>query len=165
MTGSGERLRLRAQDEADLAVIAACLQDAFSRPKEMAFLREKSRFMVAFERYRRELEHDPVHCTNLTQTACALSVDLVTAVRTRGVDADRPDQELQLLTIVAEPHDEDGYHMTFFFAGGAAVQLRVPEVAARLEDFGEPWPAKRTPCDHFADPGNWPATPTPGNSP
>ncbi|MCC2663928.1 MAG: hypothetical protein K0S35_1850, partial [Geminicoccaceae bacterium] len=36
------------------------------------------------------------------------------------------------------------------FAGDAAIRLRVREIAATLEDFGEPWPAPAAPAHDLA---------------
>ena len=40
----GAGLKLRARDAADLAIIAACLQDALIRPRDMIYLAEEKRF-------------------------------------------------------------------------------------------------------------------------
>ena len=52
-------LRLRAMDEDDLQVIAACLQDALVPLREMAFMGEERRFMAAFNRFQWERLADP----------------------------------------------------------------------------------------------------------
>ena len=50
-----ERLRLRARDADDLAVIAACVQDALVPVVDMAFLPTEKRFVLALNRFRWDL--------------------------------------------------------------------------------------------------------------
>lgn len=142
---AGGRLRLRAVDDDDLAVIAACLQDALIPLKEMAFLANEGRFMAAFTRFRRECLADPEQCQGLMQIHAALVVEGVRSVRYRGLDPALGNVRHELLTIISEPARE-GAEITLVFAGDAAIQLSVDSVRARLDDFGEPWKASCTPA-------------------
>src|SRR3546814_13398785 len=47
----GRRLRLRAEDDEDLAVIAAVLQDAVVRVGDLAFLPSRRQFVGLFTRF------------------------------------------------------------------------------------------------------------------
>lgn len=138
------RLRLRAVDEDDLAVLAACLQDALVPLGEMAYLADEGRFMAAFTRFRRECLADPTCCDNLTQCQAVLCFDHVQAVRYRGLDPRLARVRLELLTMTVEPTAE-GMHVTLLFAGDFAIQLQVGEIAAMLSDFGEPERAAAVP--------------------
>jgi len=153
--GEAARLRLRAVDEDDLAVIAACLQDALVPLREMAYLAEEGRFMAAFTRFRRECLADPERCdcTELTQCCSVLGFEQVEAVKYRGIDRRFGGVKLELLTIVAEPASDGLIHITLLFAGDMALQLRVRAIACWLEDFGEPWPARVAPVHELAAAG------------
>ena len=148
----GEKLRLRATDVEDLAVIAACLQDAKAQIREMAYLPDERRFMAAFTRYRRELQPDPTSCDNLTEIEAALVLEGIEAVKFRGIDPARPEQELTLLTIATMPGAQHLFHIELVFEGDAEIQLRTDRLDCRLDDFGAARPCKVTPCDHFATP-------------
>lgn len=130
--------------------MAACLQDALIPLSEMAYVAADQRFMAAFTRFRRECLADPAQCEGLTQCQAVLTFDAVAAVKFRGLDPTLGGVKLELLTLVAEPADEGLFHVTMLFAGDMAIQLHVREVIARLEDFGEPWPAKITPQHELA---------------
>jgi hypothetical protein len=145
-----DRLRLRAADAEDLAVIAACLQDARIPFKEMAFLPEDRRFMAAFTRYRRELLADPTSCEGLTECQSVLVFEAIDCVKFRGLDPAALDAEHNLLTIATEPGKEHLIHIDLVFEGDGWIQLRTDKIACRLEDLGEAVPCRRTPCDHFA---------------
>ena len=80
------KLRLRAGDAEDLAVIAACLQDARVTVREMVFSPDEQRFAAAFARYRREAQADWSTCEGLTECPSALVFEgiesaLLTAAR------------------------------------------------------------------------------------
>ncbi len=151
------RLRLRARDEEDLAIVAACLQDARVPPREMCFLAAEGRFMAAFTRFQRERPPVAGDCDGggLMQCRAALVFQRVAAVQHRGLDGLGDATELELLTIVADAEpagaaDGRPIEITLLFAGGAAIRLRVTAVDGCLEEFGEPWRAAVTPRDHFA---------------
>ncbi len=147
---SGERLRLRAADPQDLAVIAACLQDARITIREMVFMPGERRFAAAFVRYRRELLADPTSCAGLTECPSALTFEDIAEVKHRGLDPNDLDRELSLLTIATEPGRRHLVHIDLVFEGDVWIQLRTDAIRCRLEDFGDPVPCRRTPCDHFA---------------
>lgn len=148
----GDKLRLKATDAEDLAVIAACLQDARIPLKEMAFLKEERRFVCAFRRYRRELQPDPQSCEGMTECMAVLVFDGIEVVKYRGLDTDSPEKELGLLTIATEPGKGHLIHVDLVFEGSAQIQLRTDAILCRMDDFGEPEPCRVTPCDHFATP-------------
>jgi hypothetical protein len=146
----GERLRLKAGDCEDLAVIAACLQDARIPLGEMAYFPTERRFMAAFSRYRRERQDDPTSCIGLTECKSVLTFDGIAEVKHRNLDGIEPGKELWLLTIATEPGREHLIHIDLIFAGDVQIQLRTDRIDCRLDDFGEPVTCAITPCDHFA---------------
>jgi hypothetical protein len=148
---AGEKLRLKATDPEDLAVIAAFLQDARTCLREMAFSPSERRFAAAFTRYRRERLEDWSSCDGLTECPSALVLDGIDEVKHRGLDGAKPDQKLTLLTIATEPGKSHLIHIDLVFEGDAQIQLRTDRIACRLDDFGAPEVSKVTPCDHLSD--------------
>ncbi len=140
-----ERLRLKAVDQDDLRIIAACLQDALIPLSEMAYLADEHRFVAAFTRFRRECLADPTSCAGMTQCHSALAFSQVEAVQHLGLDSRFGAVRLELLTLAAAPGKDGLIEVTLVFAGDAAIRLRVRAIAATLEDFGEPWPATVAP--------------------
>lgn len=146
----GDKLRLRASDAEDLAVIAACLQDARGPLREMVYLPEERRFVAALTRYRRERQPDPSSCEGLTECQAALIFDEIDAVKHRQLAGVPDDRDLVLLTIATEPGRDKLIHIDLVFEGDAVIQLRTDRIVCRLDEFGEPVLSKVTPCDHFA---------------
>ncbi|HMR34297.1 MAG TPA: DUF2948 family protein [Geminicoccaceae bacterium] len=144
-----DKLRLKAGDAEDLAVIAACLQDARIPLREMAYLAGEKRFVAAFTRFRRERQRDPRDCEGLTECTSAVVFDGIESVKHKGFSDLDPLRELSLLTIATEPGRDRLIHIDLVFEGDAQIQLRTDAIACRLDDFGEPQRCRVTPCDHF----------------
>lgn len=142
-------LKLRAIDEVDLQVMAACLQDALVPVSEMVFQVDQQRFLAAFTRFRRESAEAGAE-GRLMQCQCALTFDDVAQVRFRGIDRNLGRVRLELLTILPERAAEGRWTIDLIFAGDAAIRLEVPRIEARLEDFGECWPAPALPLHAIA---------------
>lgn len=159
-----KRLRLGARDAEDLAVIAACVQDALVPVVDMAFLPAEKRFLLALNRFR----WDRLDVQKLTSGASlspssgrngdvpfweqgdkgpefervmsGLRFESVTAVRTKGIDLRNRERILELLTIHAEPDA-----VLLIFSGQAVVRVEVEELRCFLEDFGDSWPTRWRP--------------------
>jgi hypothetical protein len=147
---TSDRLRLRAGDPEDLAVIAACLQDARIPLREMVFFAPEKRYIAMFTRYRREKQADPRSCEGLTECLSALVFDGVDQVRYRGLDPADLDKQLVLLTIATEPGRKHLMRIDLVFEGDARIRLLSDAITARLDDFGDAVPCEITPCDHEA---------------
>lgn len=146
-----KRVRLRAEDVEDLAVMAALLQDARITLRDMAYDPEEHSFIAAFTRYRRELQPDPTSCEGLSERGSALRFACIEAVKHRALDPGEFDRELTLLTIATSPGERHLFHVELVFDEGVQIQLRSDCIDALLEDFGEPRKCRKTPCDHFAE--------------
>lgn len=152
-----EQLRLRAEDEEDLRIIAAVLQDALVGMGEMEYLASDRCFALVANRFRWEncdladngsaAPIRPVEATEQVEDVaflpchtyervnCGVRFDGVQHVRCKGVNRHDRGRILELLTIDVEPHA-----VTLVFAGGAAVRLEGDGITCHLQDLGEPWP-------------------------
>jgi hypothetical protein len=159
-----ERLKLSARDADDLAVIAACTQDALAPIGEMAFMPAERRFVLALNRFRwdrldaaklaardgdRQTPGQRGDATFLDagdkgpayeRVHSGLRFENVIAVRTKGIDLRDRERILELLTIQAEPGA-----VLLVFAGGAVIRLEVSEMRCYLEDFSDAWPTRWRP--------------------
>jgi hypothetical protein len=129
-----DRLRLRAEADDGLEVIAACLQDAILPVADIRFDRQAGLFLAVANRYCWEdaAARQRIHC--------GLEVHGVTAVRQKNIDLSARDRLLSLLTL---QRTQAGLH--WFFAGGGELLLTGALTQTRLADFGAPWPALAVP--------------------
>lgn len=163
-------LRLRAEDEEDLHVLAAVLQDSLVPLTEMEFFSDTHRFALVASRFRWEncsetadSPFDPAaaegeapepevpdiafaRCASYERVNCGVCFEGVEQVRCRGVDRRERGRILELLTIRTEPGA-----VLLLFAGGAAIRLEGKHITCRMEDVGEPWPTRWRPHHPVAD--------------
>jgi Protein of unknown function (DUF2948) len=144
MTGDGRLLRLRAEDDEDIAVFSAVLQDALVSVADIAFLPDEHRFLLVANRFRweRDARGEP---KDFERIHTGFRADAVTAVKYRGFRRGDSDRFLELLAITAQAGA-----ITLEFAGDASVRLEVDRILCHLEDIGEPWPTRWRP-DHPVD--------------
>ncbi|HZS83409.1 MAG TPA: DUF2948 family protein [Stellaceae bacterium] len=127
-------LKLRAEDEEDLAVISAILQDALVAVGDLAFLAEESRFVLVANRFRWEMKPGDGG-KRFERTLAGLAVEGVRGVKLRGFDRRDPDRILEILAI----RREDGA-IIIDFSRAASLRLETDRIHCRIEDLGEPWP-------------------------
>lgn len=142
-----EPLKLRAEDEEDLAVLSAILQDALVAVGDMAYLAEERRFVLVASRFRRESgPAEPRR--SFERTLCGFRADGVRGVRRRGF---RPSEAERLLVLLAIRATAGAFYLDF--AGGHSIRLEVERILCHLDDFGEPWPTRWRPRHPVEDAG------------
>jgi len=128
-----DALKLRAEDEEDLAVISAVLQDALVAVSDMAYLPDERRFVLVANRFRWEPPMGGPR-RDFERRLSGFRADEVVAVRRRGFHPRDGDRLLVLLAIRADPGA-----LLLDFAGGASIRLEVGRILCHLDDLGEPW--------------------------
>ena len=129
------RLKLRAEDAGDLAVISTCLEDAVFAVGEMAFEPADHRFAAILVRRCREAEGGPAG-----QAKAAIHFDDVSAVKLRGIDRAEPARLLKLAGMFTEP----GLSATvvrLLFQDGAEVWIEAGHLTCSFQDLEDPRPA------------------------
>ena len=148
------RLKLRAEDQDDLKIIAACLQDALIPLSDIHYLDGERRLVMVANRFRWEncpdlpeapVAQDAIECTNYERVNCGILFDNVTAVRRRGLDQRDRGRILELLTMNIETGEGGRMAVMMLFAGGAAIRLEGENIKCRISDIGEPWPTQFRP--------------------
>ncbi len=139
-------VKMRAEDTEDLAVIAACLQDAIACLGEMVYEPTAKRFALVVERFRWEDTAVPLkaRATGLPAVKTGVHFETVSAVRLRGLDQRRRTDMLELLTVLSEPTNS-GVAISLLFAGGGEVRLEAERISCRMMDLETPHPTKLRP--------------------
>jgi len=140
------RLRLKAEDDEDLAVISTVLQDAMVLVGDMTYEAENRRFVLVANRFCRE--NKAGHARHGERVMSGLRIDGVTAVKRRDIDPRDADRLLVLLAVRAAPGA-----LYLDFAGGASIRLESASILCHLDDFGEPWPTRFRPRHPDEDAG------------
>lgn len=132
-------LQLLAEDQEDLAVLSAALQDAVAKVGDVMFEAKARRLTIAFNRFRWE-------AGARQRVRSALQLGGVLKVQARKIRRDRRDAVLELLAIGFEPGQAPGGVLTLSFAGGGDLRVEVECVDAVLADVSDPWPTPRAPA-------------------
>lgn len=139
MPDRNRRLKLRAEDADDLAVISAALQDAVAKLGDIKFESKARRLTLALNRYRWETGGG-------ARSRAALQIGSVQKVEARRLRRDAPDAVVELLAISFEPGEEPPEGVLLLqFAGGGDLRLSVECVDMILADISDPWPTTRRP--------------------
>ena len=138
-----EPLRLLAEDEDDLAVISAALQDAVAQVGDMEWDAKGRRFTLALNRYRWEAPGGLLG----ERVRSGLQFSSVLGVKSRNLRRDPHDAVVALLTVSFEAGEQaPGGQIRLAFAGGGDLVLAVECVDAALADVSAPWRTPSTPA-------------------
>lgn len=136
------RLRLRAEDDEDLTVVSACLQDAVVAVGDIAYLPAESRLAMVINRYCWECS--PEAGPGSQRVLAGLCLEDVRGVKMQGIDRGKRAHLLELLSIRTVPAEAgappDGCVVELLFAGGQALRVSARRLALRFEDLEEPYP-------------------------
>jgi len=142
-------LRLAAEDDADLQVISAALQDAVCQVRDLAFLPSTRRFACVVNRFRWEGE-GAARRNTYHRVRTGLHFENVLSVRARNIAQDRPEGVLNLLAIRFDELNPPSGLVTMVFSGGAELRLEVEALEAHLSDLGIVWETPNKP-EHDLD--------------
>jgi hypothetical protein len=146
-----DRLRLRAEDEEDLAVLSACLQDALVAVRDIVHLPAERRLVMVVNRYRWEKDQDPAAEGPAERVLCAVAMEGVRQVRRRGIDQGRPGHLLSVLAIRPSDTKQGMPTIEIVFSGQAAVRVDLDRLQLRAEDVEEPYPTAWRPRHKLDD--------------
>jgi hypothetical protein len=139
---NAEPLRLRAEDEADLAVISAALQDAVGKVGDIAWDPAARTLTLALNRYRWEAKG-----AHGERVRSGLQLGDVLSVKARNIRREAKAAVVELLSITFEPAEAPMGVVAFAFAGGGDLRAEVECLDMVLADVSPGWPTKATP-DH-----------------
>ena len=131
-------LRLLAEDEGDLGVISAALQDAVAKIGDISYEAKARRLTIALNRFRWEAD-------GRQRVRSALQLGGVLSLQSRKMRRDRREAVVELLAISFDAGVAPGGTLTLSFAGGGDLRAEVECIDAVLADVSQPWPTPRAP--------------------
>jgi hypothetical protein len=137
--GEPKPLRLLAQDQEDLEVISAAMQDAVMKVGDIVYEPAAHRLTIAFNRFRWEAGGGE-------RVRAGLQLGGVLGVQARKIRRGAKDAVLELLAMTFTPTEAPGGDVTLSFAGGGDLKASVECIEAVLADVSNPWPTPRTPA-------------------
>ena len=143
VTQEPQRLSLFAEDEEDLEIVSAYLQDAIVRVGEIAYLPKSRRFALLANRYCWECD-DAANAGS--RKLAGVHFDGVIGAKSTHIKQNSPDAVLQLLAVQYTPASGEGGVVDLCFAGGGCIRLEVEIIDASLRDLAGPWQAQARPA-------------------
>lgn len=140
-----QRLSLLAEDEEDLSIMSAYLQDAIVRLRDIAYLPKSRRFALLANRYCWECDVDGEVGS---RKFAGIHFDAVVRAKSTNIRRTNPDAVLQLLAVrfVRNEEEGEGGIVDLCFAGGGRIRLEVECIDAALRDLSGPWQARGRPA-------------------
>jgi len=143
-----EPLKLMAQDDEDLSVVAATLQDAIVRVGDTIYQPKERRFAAVLNRFCWEdcsVAQRVAGKSPFRRVLSGIHFDGVLGVKSQGIRLDRKDAVLELLTVLYDPKDDGAGTVTLVFSGNGAIRLEVECIDVSMRDLGKPWKAQSMP--------------------
>lgn len=138
-------LRLLAEDEDDLKVISAAIQDGVTKVGNLSFDARERRFSIELNRYRWEAQ---AAGGSGERVRSLLAVDSVLSVKVRGVAQGERDMVISTLSLRFEPGETAPAGTLYvLLAGDGEIALEVEAIDVTLLDSDYVWPTRNRP-DH-----------------
>ena len=130
-------LKITAEDDEDLKVFSAYLQDSVIVVNDIKYLSKNRKFICIFNRFMWEDAERGIFREN-RRIRSALVFNEVSSVKSKGINPKIKEKILEFLTIKFENHKESGV-VKLIFSGGAIIKIEIDNILSTLEDFGKPW--------------------------
>jgi len=115
------KLRLTAQDDTDLQIIASAVQDAILRVGEIYYDKGAHSLTFRLSRFRNEGEEG-------ARVLCGLRFDGVLDLQTRGIDRSDPEALMVVLHMSFALDDDPAGIVHVVFAGGGELRVTVDSI-------------------------------------
>jgi len=130
-------LKITAEDDEDLKVFSAYLQDSVIVINDIKYLPKNRKFICVFNRFMWEDAERGIFREN-KRIRSALVFNEVSSVKSKGINPKIKEKILEFLTIKLETHKESRV-VKLIFSGGAIIKIEIDNILSTLEDFGKPW--------------------------
>jgi hypothetical protein len=138
-------LKFAALDGEDLEVVSTHLQDAVVKASEVLWRPQEQRLVVALNRFDWEAAVQ-LGRPEYRRRRAALRFERVRSRKCRGLDPQRKDAVLNLLSDDFHETDAPAGAVTLSFSGGATLRLEVECLEAELADLGPTWTTSTCPA-------------------
>ena len=136
-------LKLKADDNNDLKVFAAYLQDSVTIPLDIKYLEKNKTFICVFNRFMWEDAEKGIFRDN-KRIRSALKIDEVISVKSKNLDP-KEKKALEFLTINVHEDNKKYININLLFSGNMTISVKVEAINATLEDFSDSWKTKIKP--------------------
>ena len=150
----GNGLKLKAQDQEDLTIISAYLQDAVMVVGDFSYSPTTRIFALMLNRYKWEdhkvsTDGENNKCCHRIRTG--FHFENIVNVSAQNIPQNDKKHVLELLAIELEELEGGNIAIDLIFAGDGVIRLKAELIEASMQDVGEPYKAKCHPKHEILD--------------
>ena len=136
-------LKLKADDDNDLKVFAAYLQDSLTVSDDIKYLEKNKTFICIFNRFMWEDAEKGIFRDN-KRIRSAFKINDAKSVKSKNISK-KENKVLEFLTINIEASENKNININLLFSGNMTISVNVEAINATLEDFSDSWKTKIKP--------------------
>lgn len=136
-------LKLKADDDNDLKVFAAYLQDSLTVSEDIKYLEKNKTFICIFNRFMWEDAEKGIFRDN-KRIRSAFKINDAKSVKSKNISK-KENKVLEFLTINIEASENKNININLLFSGNMTISVNVEAINATLEDFSDSWKTKIKP--------------------
>jgi len=136
-------VRLFVEDQEDLPIVSALVQDGLVQTDNISWMRQKSRVALLISRFRWE-DHDAAERSNrpFERVQSMLVIDSASSFRAQGISPSDKELVTVVLSVSFEPGKDGAGTVHITLAGDGALAVEVECLDIRLQDVSRPYLAK-----------------------
>ena len=137
-------LNLIGENEEDLKIISAYLQDSVVIVKDIVFLKKNRTFIMILNRFMWEdLEKGDFNKNKRIRSA--VKFEEVLEVHSKNINQKTKNKALEYLAIKCSLSADNFYKIKIFFSGDSIITLIAEVIEVAMNDLGKPWKVKYFP--------------------
>ena len=142
------RLNLTGENEEDLNIMSAYLQDSIVLTKDITFLKKNKSFIMMANRFMWE---DPEKglFREAKRIRTAIKFANVIKVKSKNIGQKNASEPLDFLAMKSNIDNDENKKIKIFFAGNSAIFMLLEAIEITMNDLGEPWSVKSIPKHEF----------------
>ena len=137
-------LKLIGNNQEDLKVISAYLQDSIVIVKDIIFLKQNRTFVMIVNRFMWEDVEKGVFRQN-KRIRCAVKFEEALKVKSKNINQKNKNEPLEYLAIKSSSTFNETYEIKIFFAGDSTITIISETINVVMHDLGNPWSVKHIP--------------------
>ena len=143
-TDEKTNLKLICNNQDDLKVLSAYLQDSVVNIKDIVFLKKNRTFVMIVNRFMWEDVEKGVFRHN-KRIRCAVKFEEVVKVKSKNINQKNKNNLMECLAIECNSISDETYKSKIFFAGNSIITIIAEAIEVVVHDLGKPWNVKHIP--------------------
>ena len=143
-----ERLNLIGENEEDLNIMSAYLQDSIVLTKDIIFLKKNKSFIMMANRFMWE-DAEKGLLREAKRIRTAIKFENVIKVKSKNITHKKKIDTLEFLAMKCNKDGGKNKKIKIFFSGNSAIILILEAIEIVMNDLGDPWNVQFVPKHEF----------------